>query len=130
MAGGSGSRNSTPPVSHPSSTPTPPQVSVMLSFSHFLSRRLRDGEIVKPLKHLIKMRWKPLMLPPLRQEVAAVSFGMYFVAFPSHKSLTSCPEQLVFNSLGLVNRGFHDLHILDLFVHALYVQDCIVGNCV
>lgn len=26
MAGGSGSRNSTPPVGHPSSTPTPPQV--------------------------------------------------------------------------------------------------------
>lgn len=32
MAGGSGSRNSTPPVGHPSSTPTPPQVCV----THFL----------------------------------------------------------------------------------------------
>lgn len=54
MAGGSGSRNSTPPVGRPSSTPTPPQVRTTLGSSRLLT-------------HLIKMR--------RRQEVATVSSG-------------------------------------------------------
>lgn len=57
MAGGSGSRNSTPPVGHPSSTPTPPQVYIMHNSSHFLTHLLAYmSGILKHLEHLIKMR--------------------------------------------------------------------------
>lgn len=88
MAGGSGSRNSTPPVGHASSTPTPPQVGVTLSFSHFPCRRWRvdDSEALKA-SHVA----------PLRQEVAAASSGLHLVVFPS-QILHFKPRRTSFNS--------------------------------
>lgn len=53
------------------------------------------------------------MLPPIRQEVAALSVGCV-VVLPSHESLASCPEEFAFHSFGLANRGFHHLHMFVL----------------
>lgn len=88
MAGGSGSRNSTPPVGPPSSTPTPPQVWLTLEYPHSPLTCSSYVEVFREVEGFIFLGCSvsSLLKSPLCHCVCQTG-SVYSAILPYHKKL-------------------------------------------